>query len=273
MPPRFRTAFRKLLPRQFTRDDGEKVLSSLAELKEGFAERAYQGTIARFPATLLPSALPFIGRDRKIVRGINEPEEAFAERLVRAIDDRKVQGNPFALMAQLRAYCQAEVRIRTVDASGNWFTLERDGSIAWAIKSLNWDWDGETRDPYWSRFWVIIYPTSDGRPWAPNEPWGDPALWDSGIFGTPGKTIGTTATPEQIATLRSIVREWQADGTRCEWIIIAFYDASFDPTDAQPPNPDGTWGKWGKYDGSGNYVSARLASARYIRGVKGAAYP
>lgn len=273
MPPRYRTAFRKLLPRHFTRGEGELVLSSLAELKEGWAERAYQGLNARFPSTLLPSALSSIGRDRKIVRGINEPDEAYAERQRRWLDDHRVRGNMFALMDQLRAYCQADVRIRTVDASGNWCTRERDGARSWLIKQLNWDWDGKPRNPYFSRFWVIIYPTSAGEPWAPNEVWGDPALWDAGIFGTAGKTIGTTATPEQIASVRSIVREWQPDGTRCEWIIIAFDDASFDPTDTQPPLPDGTWGKWGKYDGSGNYVSARLESARYIRGVKGAPYP
>lgn len=273
MPSRYRTAFRKLMPRHFTRGEGELVLSSLAELKEGFAERAYQGANARFPSTLLPSALPYIGRDRKIVRGINEPEASFAERLIRAIDDRKVQGNPFALMAQLRAYCQAEVRIRTVDASGNWFTLERDGSLEWRIKALNWDWDGTPRNPSFSRFWVIIYPTAAGLPWAEMSPdIGTPGPWDDTI-GSEGFTIGTTATPEQIVSLRSIVREWQADGTRCEWIVVAFDDASFDPTDTSPPLPDGSWGAFGKYDGSGNYVEARLATARYIRGVEGMAYP
>lgn len=273
MPSRYRTAFRKLLPRHFTRGDGELVLSSLAELKEGAVERAYQGLQARFPSTELPSALSSLGRDRKIVRGINEPATSYAERLVRWLDDHRVRGNPFALMGQLRAYCQADVRIRTVDASGNWFTLERDGSRAWMLKQLNWDWDGKPRSPYWSRFWVIIYPTSDGQPWAKmtptigvDGPWGD-------TIGAPGYTIGTTATPEQIASLRSIIREWQPDGTRCEWVIIAFDDASFDPEGISPPNPDGNWGAFGKYDGSGNYVKARLDSARYIRGVRGAAYP
>ena len=63
--------------------------------------------------------------------------------------------------------------------------------------------------------------------------------------------------------MRNIIREWQSDGTRCEWIIVAFDDASFDPT---APEPDGTWEYFGT-DNAGAYEIARLTSARYWKGV------
>lgn len=262
----FRDAFPYLLPSWLTAEDGERVVGSLAVVKDLFAERARQGLLARYPSYAPRSALPHLGRDRKIVRGINEIADTFRDRLLRYLDDHQTRGNPFALMGQLRAYCNADVRIRTVDRRGNWYTRDRDGTLSYVLKAGNWNWDGKAAT-LWSRFWVIIYPTAAGEPWAATPgAIGDAGLW-GGVFGAPGYTIGTTATPEQIASLRSLVREWQPDGTRCEWIIIAFDDASFDPT---APGPDGTWALFGKDDGAGNWVSGRLGTARYIKGVDGA---
>lgn len=260
---RFRQAFYKLLPSWLTEGEGELVLGSLGVLKDAWLERLTQGLYARFPSYAPESALAYLGRDRKIVRGINESAASYSARLLRWLEDHRIRGNPFALMAQLRAYCNADVRIRTVDAAGNWFTLDRDGTRSFTLGAGNWDWDTEAASQ-WSRFWVIIYPTADGEPWSDPGDWGDAALWGSGVWGANSTaTIGTTATREQVASVRSIVREWQPDGTRCEWIIVAFDDASFDPT---APEPDGTWGLWGKDDGAGNYVPSRLRTARYWKG-------
>jgi hypothetical protein len=252
---RFRRAYKTLLPAWLSTGEGEFVGYSLGLLCDAFAERMRLGLLARFPQFAPPDALSYLGRDRRIVRGINEPDDAYAARLVRYLDDHRVQGNPYALMDQLAAYCQAEVRIRTVDRSGNWFTRDRDGTLSALINQANWDWDGGAASS-WSRFWVIIYPTADGQPWAASVG-GSPASWPV------GGTIGTTATPDQVASVRSIIREWQPDGTRCEWVIVAFDDASFDPT---APEPDGTWANFGT-DNAGAYEIARLTTARYWKGV------
>lgn len=258
---RFRRSFLALLPRWLASDDpddeGGRVSYSLGLLCDGFLERAYQGLLARCPQFAPPDALGPLGRDRVIRRGINEPDDAYAARLVRFLDDHLVQGNPWSLMDQLAAYCQASVRIRTVDRRGNWFTRERDGSRSVLLKQANWDWDGGALTS-WSRFWVIIYPTAAGAPWAASVG-GAPAAWPV------GGTIGTTATLDQVAGVRAIIRDWQPDGTRCEWIIVAYDDASFDPTDSTP-GPNGDWRNFGVDDG-GAYEIARLTSARYWKGV------
>lgn len=255
----FRDAFYKLVPswlgggapRVNKYDEGERVLYSLNFMLDAFAERARLSLLARFPTYAPADALQYLGRDRKIVRGINEPADVYAQRLLRWLDDHRVRGNPYALMAQLREYCQADVRIRTVDRRGNWYTLERDGSRSVLINLINWDWDGgDLRQ--WSRFWVIIYPTPANEPWAPQTVWGT------------GGTTGTTATVDEIAGVRRIIKEWKPAGTRCEWIIVAFDDASFDPTDPSV-DPGGTWGTWGADDG-GVYLPVRLTTARYWLG-------
>lgn len=230
---RFRRLFRRFLPAWATTGDGELVHYSIGATLDLWFERLREGIRARFPSHAPDDALSLIGKDRKIVRGIEEPRASYVERLIRAPDDHRTRGNPYALMRQLRAYCQTDLRIRTVDRNGNWYTIEADGTQTYHLAQGNWDWQGETT-AQWSRFWVILYP--------PASLWTKQNTLGSGlILGTPGLTIGSSATPEQVRSVKQIVRDWKPDGTRCVRIILAFNDGDFDPLDANPPNPDGDW--------------------------------
>lgn len=257
----FFESFQKLLPWWLVAGDGGKVAASLSLLVDDFAARVKLGLIARFPSYAPDdAALAAIGRDRRIVRGINEPATAYAARLMRAFDDHKTRGNPFAMLRQLRAYLQAPCVVRTVDRRGNWFSIAADGTETTNIDTSNWDWDGGA-STQWARFWVIIYPIGGTTPWAPAGDIGDAGLWGDGLVGHSDKTIGTTATVDQVATVRSIVRDWKPAGTTCEWIIIAFDDTTFTPAGAT--NPGGAWGTWGNHTGA----PVRLATARYWKGA------
>ena len=101
---------------------------------------------------------------------------------------------------------------------------------------------------------MIIYPLS-GKPWSASVA----GAWPS------GGTIGTSATPDQVASVRGIIHDWQPDGTTCREIVIAFDPNSFDPT---APDPDGHWTHFGK-DVAGHYQIARLTTARYWIGAIG----
>ena len=263
---RFRRAFYKLAPSWLTTGDGELVLYSLALVLDAEAERWRQSMRARFPHRCPSDALPAIGRDRKIIRGRNEPDAAYADRLVQWLDAHRTRGNPFALMRQIRAYCQADVRVRTVDRRGNWYTLDFDGTESALIDQANWDWDGDAVTN-WSRFWVIIYPTAAGLPWTVGPVWGAADLWGGTWGASGGHTWGSTATQDDVASIRSIVRQWKPAGTACEWIVIAFDAASFDPTVAAQPTPNPTeWAHHGRQDAGGDEVFARLDTARYWKG-------
>lgn len=260
--PRFTNIFRKMAPRWLTEGDGELVLTTLGLLEDALVERTRQGIKARFPQEAPSDALAPLGRDRRIIRGISESDEDYAARLLRWLDDWKVAGNPYALMGQIRAYCGVDMRTRTVDTRGNWYTIEADGTRSYSLAQANWDWDGDADK--WSRFWVILYPPAEL--WTISGQWGNGALWSSGKWGNPGATFGTTATPEQIRSIRSIIADWKPAGTRCPYVIVAFDDASFDPvTSPGAPMPDGTWGRYST--GTNPAVKSRLDTARYWKGT------
>lgn len=260
-PVPFRARFKRFLPSWLAEGEGEALWWSMSVMIDAFLQRTYDGLRARFPTYAPTDALRYISRDRKIVRGIGETDAEFAERLIRWLDDHKVRGNPFALMEQLQAYCRTGdpdymVRVRTVDRRGNWYTIDRDGTRSVTLDSGNWSWDALAASPSWARFWVIIYPYLD-------EPWSDSPEWGDGrLYGDKVSTIGTTATLAEVAAVRQIVREWKPAGTRCENIIIAFDDTSFDPTAPEPT------GDWDKMSDSPISWKKRLATARYWKGTE-----
>ena len=246
-----RYTFSKFVPKWLSVDEGEKVLHSLGVLRDWARERVRLGLYARFPTYAPPDALSALGRDRKLIRGIDEPSAAYAARLVRWLDDHKIRGNPFALLEQLHAYLQTDTMLRTVDRRGNWYTRSATGTHSVTMASGNWQWDTDALSS-WSRFWVIIY-SADGSPWE---------------IPTDFQTYGTiSATEEQIASVKRLIREWKPAGTRCEWIIV-----SFDTTDFQPEMspgdagfPDSDWRYYSHMDGL-DRRPVRNTNARYWAG-------
>jgi len=256
----FFESFRKILPSWLTSGDGGKVTASIALLADDFTARARLGLLARFPLYAPDDeALAALGRDRMIVRGIDEPSEAYAARLSTGLDDLKTRGNPYTLLKQLRAYLQADCVVRIVDRRGNWWTIAADGTRSSSLDTGNWNWDGGSLSE-WARFWVIIYPANGTMPWAPSGNWGDAGLYGDGLFGHSDLTIGTTATTSQVAAVRQIIRDWSPRHAVCEWIIIAFDETTFTP--AGSTDPAGAWGTWSNHTGG----PVRLASARYWKG-------
>jgi hypothetical protein len=256
---RFHRVFRLLLPSQFRTGEGELVDLSLMTMLSLAIERVRLGWLARFPTHAPSDALPLMSRDRKIVRGFSESETTFRARLIAAPTDHRTRGNPWALMKQIRAYLGTDLMVRTVDNRGNWYTIEADGTQSTPeLDAGNFDWDGDAAK--WSRFWVILYPPS--TLWTRLQ-WGDvPLPWGNASY-----TWGSTATPEQVRSIRNIVKDWKPAGTRCVNVIIAFDAASFDPTDPPgAPLPDGTWDLHGDR-ATGTRGRSRLSTALYWKGT------
>lgn len=222
---------------------------------------AFEAIRSRFPSFAPSEALSLIGQDRRIRRGLNEPDPSYRARLLRWLQDWKRAGSAFAILSQLRAYLQTSVRLRIVTANGTWWTLEPDGTMRRTVTlpAKNWNWDGNA--PLWARFWVIIY-CDTGVPFARGRKFGDGHRYGDG-FGT----IGCTATLAQVGSIRDIVRQWKAAHEVCKNIVLAFDATMFDPAFVPgAPMPDGTWGHWSKLVG-GTQVAARDARAVYWDGV------
>lgn len=262
--PTFRTLRRFLGPGWLVADDGESELVGYALdiVKDAWLQRLYLGHLARFPSAAATDelgsdeALAAHGRNRRVVRGLSESKADYAVRLLRWLDDRRHAGSAFMLMQKLAEWTGSGPAFRTVDARGNWYSRAADGTESVLLAQGNWDWDGLAVGRRWSRFWVIIYP---------NGLWSETAdeYAEGTDWGEAGKTWGTTATPEQVATVRALVEEWKPKHARCVNIILAFDSNSFDPT---APEPDGLWSTWSKTV-DGVRVPSRLSTARYWGGV------
>lgn len=258
----FRTIRRLLAPRWLTTGEGGLLGYALDLVKDAFMERARLAHLYRFPqqdanGTPGPTdALAAMGRDRRVVRGIDETDRTYAGRLPDWLIDRRRSGNPYVLMKQLAAYCgDTGCSFRTYDVRGNCYSRAADGTETAVLNTGLWDWDGDTEA--WARFWVIVYP---GTLWvASGQEWGDAGTWGNttSVWGS------TTITAEQVVTLRALVNDWKPAGTRCQHIVLALDPASFDPA---APEPDGLWAKPYKYVG-GVAVSSRLATANYLDGT------
>lgn len=258
----FRDTILNIVPGWLRGPFAERLLYALGLVNDAIGDATQAGVASRFPGEN-PGAFPRLGQQRRIARGFAESDDAYAVRLRRWLRSWDVAGNPIELMRQLQGYLSPfPVRIRCVTNAGAWTTLEADGSWSYH-KAAAWDWDSGNVGPVEqaarrSRFWIIIYPPAELWTEGPNLD--DPLLW-GGAIGTPGYTIGSTATPEQVLDIQTIVSTWKSAASACQNIIIAFDSASFDPTQTGPGFPDGLWGKWGK-DGD----PARLGTAIYWDG-------
>lgn len=223
-------------------DEGAKVLFTMGAMLDAELEYTAHGIRARFPDYGSEDTLAAIGRDRQVIRGAFESGPTYGGRCRQWLANWALAGNPFAILAELRAYLAPyELRMRIVNRYGCWYTINPDGTREYVLNQSNWEWDALPEESGWARFWVILYPPA--TLWTRLPDFGDPALW-GGAFGNPGYTWGSTARPEHVRTVRQIVDQRKDEKSACSHIIVSFDPALFAPGDAIPPNPSATWGNY-----------------------------
>jgi len=213
---------------------------------------------ARFPTECPSDALPYHGRDRGIRRGPLESDASYRARLLLWLQSWRGAGVGRAMLDQIAGYLTPHrTRIRVWTQRGVLYTREADGTFTvQRTYQFNWDGDGSR----WVRFWVII-DSVGGVPWSRDGTWGDGARWDDTLNGT----WGSTATLEQVQSIRNIIDDWKPAAAKCQSIIISFDAAAFDPGD--PGNlPDSSWGAVSR-NVAGIQVPTRDPRAIYWQGV------
>jgi hypothetical protein len=224
------------------------------------AGMADQAAKSGFPTLAPEDALPFIGRDRGIVRGPQEPSESYRARQLLWIQAWEDAGVGRAMLDQIAGYLTPmAVRLRIWTQVGIVYTRELDGELTIdRVAGDLWNWDGQSS--LWSRFWVVIY-SLDGSPWTRMPRYGA----SSGTWGSrPGLTWGSSATVSEARSIRGIIDEFKPALSKCQNVIISFDADAFAPTDAAPPLPAGTWGE---YWDTSSLSANRDRRALYWKGV------
>ncbi len=232
----FESSFYRLLPRWLTTGEGELVLKSLTRVVDEWLLRLREGALATMPDHAPDDALGLIGRDRKIVRGLDEPREGYALRLKRWLDDHRVRGGPIAFLQQVGAYwdhsANGPYRMTLIYRSGVRFERAIDGSISPSLGT----WEVDDEPERWARWWLILHWHEDETParlWGSGD-WGDPGVWGSGMSA------------ELAEQLRLVPHEWNA--AHCKGRI-----GLLGPGAELWGVPVGEWGEPGSVWGGGTY--------------------
>ena len=264
---------------------GEKYLYAQSVVVDATADRVLAGVHSYMPEKCDPSCLPYIGRDRSVIRGINETDASYAHRCKTAIYDWHFAGLGEGIMSSLLGYLSPSAPlVRVVWAAHGtylqptqWEWVDDGDGPAGEVQSFStmhpggyaaeWHWD--TIDNR-RRFWVILYVNTVGDPWV-----AETGYYDSTTTYGDGEAYGITGiSTEQCQTLLNIIKTFKSAHSRCEQVVICFDSTLLDPFNMSGTYPSGynntlptpNWASYG-YDSSGYYSPGRSASCRFLGGV------
>lgn len=207
------------------------------------------------PGLAVTSALPLVGASRGIIRGEDDTEEEFAEKLRAWLDEHRNMASQEVLAHVIHGYVSGHPRVRVIQQGSParglpiWITVEQDGTVT--TTEASWDWDSISNpdrnnpdEPHWSDIWIVVYPAYAHRP----NVYGDGTKWGGDRWG-----IGHLVNRQAFDALLGQLGYWKGAHTRIRAILWAQQDGDYNP-DGSGLQPDGTWGRWSMLDGSGNSV-------------------
>lgn len=208
----FVDAFVNVAPPWLRRTRGAKLLRAFGDVTATVFHATSDGVAARFPGAVAGAvdALPYIGRDRRILRGPAEDDATYAARLRTWWDAHRRRGGPYAMLEQLYLYLvNTEPR--------QWDLVYRNG-VRFILDGVA---GGVTRDkldditiaPQWARAVLIAlyddYPeislaqrdayTAIPREWsaAHMQPIPTVAVWGGGVWDYPDDGLYWDSAPDE----------------------------------------------------------------------------
>jgi hypothetical protein len=265
---------------------GGRILQTWGKELDTIATRARQAAVVSMPGVGDPSAIPLLCADRLIIQGSSETTGQITVRLTAAFDSWKTAGGDWAVLAQIlglfRGFPNAIPPGRIV---GGGYGAD---SIRWSYWATtppvitipplhtppmgNWLWDfdveytglGPNVSP-WYRFWLILDSYGSYSWCGPNQ-----LIGAGGFKIGDGTAIGFNISPAIFVAMRTLLRNWQAAGAWCRWIIVNLNAPNtFYSPDNPNAEPDGTWGKPAKLQAGSPpvWVPARDANSRFCDGM------
>jgi hypothetical protein len=250
MTPHFRELAKKISPTWLTRFTGLRILYVIGLHVDALIHCLVLAIKMRMPGiTLLPSAanqgdptsaIPYVGRDRSIVRGSLETLASYTSALLHWTDLLRFKGQAFTLLDRLHASLGgvSTMRLAIVTQSGNRYNRAGDGTRT--VSSVTWNWDGHSE--LWARFWVLVYDSDNVV-----SPEFTTELGSGRTFSStdgPSAAIGIRATGTiKMAALaqeiRTICQTWKPAHMVLKYIIWTWDESLFNSL-----SPNGTWARW-----------------------------
>ena len=239
----FRGMVQTISPPWLAGTNGYKLTySAIGVPLDALAEYLRLGVLQRFPGKCQSEALPYIGSDRKILRGFRESDAAYAPRLRHAFQTWRFAGNAPTLLTELAAYFSPTPPIiryvvNGIDQNGtafaDWWTID-GGTLFYHRQSpSNWNWDNRVHQV---RFWIIIYRNEGFTPWY----WGDGHVWGGGqSWG-----FEENFTQNFAYDAHNLVGQWKAAGSHMHasgGLIVTSDMTLFNPSGSGAGYPNGTW--------------------------------
>lgn len=220
------------------------------------------------------TARPLICNSRGLLQGEAETGAHCDARLQQWRAINRQRGKSTRLAQEIQNYLGNNPLVRVIEReysapgsgtpTANYCTAHTDGTTAEQVAAWDWDsklgwtddattWSGDQCRGFWSDSWIVVYPGE----------------WGLGNTVTP--LTGLQIPAKTAADIARIVRDWKGAHVFIRSIIFSYDATLFDPANpGATGNPDGTWGNWGKDDGSGNQIVSRnLTGARYWDPVRG----
>ncbi len=281
-PVNFRTIWAQAAPTALQGPNGQAYGYTMSTPYDALAVAGAYAVRFRFPRLTSPDALPWLAKDRQIVRGPGESQTSYAERLVQWLDLWVHAGSAPAILQGVASFflpgtITAELVKQSRATYTDWDYWDGTTDTLYRRSPKNWDWDSDGLVPCDKRFqqvnthgvlgpswhtWVILY----GTGYTSDLTWNDPGQWDD------GGTWDTTATPAQVQAIRGQVAQWKSAESFVQWIVVALDSTYFQYSLAtgDPKLPDGHFGRWGKVITSGGsrvYTPSRFTQASYWDGM------
>jgi hypothetical protein len=185
-----------LAPAWLSRPAGKAWLGAFGDQKDWLTELTKQAVKARCADVAPSDALPLIGAERQLVRGVTETEADFRARILAAWDLWQYGGTAYGL---LRALVTAGYPGPVIQTQGSAQQFQLDSGGALVVQSLTPPMHlGGTPSELWSDFGIVI-----PKPWPAR--WGGVALADG--------------TNEQ-KTFAAMVASWKPAHARCVKIVV-----------------------------------------------------
>jgi hypothetical protein len=194
----FRDGIREISPPWLRRGNAEKILYVVGYHLDAMIDQTIAGVKLRFPGLYSNQSLPFISRDRRMIRGLYEGDAGFSDRLLGWWDAHRRRGNPYTLLKQIHAYfAPNNFPVQLLYASGRRYSMDTSGNITW--DDIEWTPPGDPER--WARWWLFY----QNPEFIADVNWDDPDVkWDSGYVWDCGLP------PAQVNSLRLIPDAWNA---------------------------------------------------------------